>query len=189
VFKLIFKIFGGLIIVTLLLGLGTFAYLGSFYSVQKSTNVYDCAVVFGAAVWPGGTPSDALNDRVNTAVDIYNEERVSCLIFSGADSAYGKHEVDVMVDIAYSREVELEDIELDYDGNNTRQTIENLDNERSYVLVSNDFHLARINLLAKQRKLKDYSVEYSLYANGRYSKEAFFVVREIAAFWYYALGA
>ncbi len=183
----IIKIFGGVFFVAVLMSGATFLYIFSFYSEENSEQ-FDCAVVFGAAVWPGGTASDALSDRMQTAVTVYNKGQVSCLILSGADSAYGKHEVDVMLDIAYEGGVELEDLELDYDGINTKKTIENLTTGRSYLLISNDFHLARISLLAKQAGIEEFAVQRSQYQLGRYSNESFFIARELVAFWYYALG-
>lgn len=169
----------------MLAGLGTFAYIASFYG-HKSVDARDCAVVFGAAVFPGGNPSPALADRTHTAIDAYESGQVACLVFSGADSAYGKHEVDVMLDIAYERGIDLEDVQLDYEGLNTQKTIHNLDISYSYLLVSNDFHLARIQLLARERDKLEFDVQASTYLSGRYSREPFFVLREIVAFWYYA---
>jgi vancomycin permeability regulator SanA len=93
-----------------------------------------------------------------------------------------------MRDIAYEREVARADIELDYEGYNTRQTILNLDASRSYLLVSNDFHLARINLLATQRGDLEFGIQGSDYLQERYTREPFFILRELVAFWYYALG-
>ncbi|QSH39686.1 YdcF family protein [Candidatus Kaiserbacteria bacterium] len=172
------------VVAVFFLTVATFAYIFSFY-VAKDVEVHDCAVVFGAAVWPGGNPSHALSDRTYSAIEAYKENTVSCLVFSGANSAYGKHEVDVMLEIATQEGVAVEDIELDYDGKNTKQTIQNLDHTRSYLLVSNDFHLARINLLARQTGLMNVDVLKSTYRFGRYSQETFFVFREAVAFWYY----
>lgn len=183
----IIKIFGSIIFIAALVSGATFLYIFSFYS-EETTKQFDCAVVFGAAVWPGGNPSDALSDRTQTAIDVYNNGQVSCIVLSGADSAYGKHEVDVMLDIAYAGGVDLEDLELDYKGINTRKTVENLPKDRSYLLISNDFHLARISLLAKQAGVEEFAVQRSQYQLGRYSDESFFIVRELVAFWYYALG-
>ena len=166
---------------------GTILYIFSFYERNTLTQRHACAVVFGAAVWPGGEPSHALADRVHAAIDLYQQELVSCLVFSGAPSAYDKHEVDVMLDVAYERAVTLEDVELDYDGDNTRATIQNLAKDRSYVLVSNDFHLARIDMLAHKAGLERFSVFSSPYRFGRYGKESQFVAREVAALWYYAV--
>jgi len=169
-----------------LLTSATLFYIFSFYS-QSTNEQFDCAVVFGAAVWPGGEPSHALSDRTHSAIDAYEHKQVSCLVFSGADSAYDKHEVDVMLDIASGRAVELEDVELDYTGINTKQTIEHLQKDRSYLLVSNDFHLARISLLARKAGIEKFAPKKSEYAFGRYAREPFFVMREVVAFWFYAL--
>lgn len=184
--KSFLKIIGVSAVIVLLLFVGTFAYITSFYGA-KNIGQYDCAVVFGAAVWPGGNPSHALADRTYEAIDVYKNGEVACLIFSGADSAYGKHEVEVMKDIAQEEQIPLSDMEFDYEGGNTKDTIDNLDKNRSYVFVSNDFHLARINLLARQAHLEDTAVRSSEYRLGRYTKESFFIFREIVAFWYYAL--
>jgi len=185
--RLFLKIIGVLVLTGLLGGAATFLYIVSFTS-QEGTKQFDCAVVFGAAVWPGGNPSHALADRTYAAIEAYENNQVHCLVFSGADSAYGKHEVDVMLDIVYEENVALEDIELDYEGVNTKRTIENLQKGRSYLLVSNDFHLARISLLARQIGLEDFAVHRSVYRLGRYSREPFFVMREVVAFWYYVFG-
>ncbi len=180
----IYKIIRVFVVAVFFVTVATFAYIFSFY-VPKDLAVYDCAVVFGAAVLPGGTPSDALSDRTYSAIRAYKENTVSCLVFSGANSVYGKHEVDVMLEIATQEDVAIEDIVLDYDGKNTKQTIQNLVPHRSYLLVSNDFHLARISLLARQAGLMNVDVLKSTYRFGRYSKEPFFVFREAVAFWYY----
>ena len=182
--RIVQVLLGG-VLVAAVISVGTFVYILSFYTATSSES-HDCAVVFGAAVWPGGEPSHALSDRINTAIDAYENEQVSCLVFSGADSAYGKHEVDVMLDVAYERGVQLEDLELDYEGTNTQKTVENLSTDRSYLLVSNDFHLARINLFAQRAEL-DFALEHSRYEHGRYRKEAFFLFREAVAFWYYMI--
>lgn len=180
------NILGASVLLIALFVLGTFAYLFSFYNLPKTLEPVDCIVVFGAAVWPGGKPSDALSDRMYEAVALYERGVSSCLLFSGADSVYGRHEVDVMLDIAYELNVDYADVELDYEGVNTKATINNLDTNRSYALVSSDFHLARIALLAKQRGLDEYHVVGSTYRLGRYSSEPFLITREIGALWYYA---
>lgn len=165
---------------------GTCAYIFSFYG-QENTDLFECGVVFGAAVWPGGNPSHALADRTYTALDVYKKGQIECLIFSGANSAYGKHEVDVMYDIAIEEGISKLDIELDYDGSNTKHTIENLDPSRSYLFISSDFHLARISLLARQAGLVNTGTVSSEYRLGRYTREQFFIFRELIAFWYYVV--
>lgn len=166
---------------------GTLAYIFSFYTNTTVTKNYDCAVVFGAAVLPGGLPSRALSDRTDAAIDLYERGKVHCLILSGAPSVYGKHEVDVMLGILAPYHIPVQDIHTDYKGFNTRATVQHLDKSKSYILVSNDFHLGRIDLLAREDGLPRYMMYKSPYLHGRYREEPFLLLRETVAFWYYAL--
>jgi len=171
-------------VVFLMVELGLLAHIFSFYN-RHDGGAYDCAVVFGASVLPHGKPSNALIDRVSSAVVLYKAHRVSCIVLSGAPSAYDAHEVDVMRDIALSGGVPLDDLYFDHKGFNTRQTILNLDKEKTYIMVSNDFHLARIALFARQAQLKDWGLYASAYKVGRYHSQIFLVFRETLALLYY----
>lgn len=141
----------------------------------------DCAVVFGAAVWADGRPSHALADRTVAAVELYKNDQVNCLIMSGAD-----REPSVMAKIAHNLGVDDTDITQDAVGLNTLATLKNIDKDRSYVLVSNDFHLGRIRMIAARLGL-DAEVHAAEYRYGRYTKEIYFTIREIAATMWYAI--
>ena len=159
-------------------------YVYSFNESHATTHK-ECAVVFGAAVLPGGKPSRALYDRSVSAAKLYKEEVVDCIILAGAQSAYGAHEVDVMRDIELQNGVNLSDINFDFDANNTLKTIEHLDKDGSYVFVSNDFHLARINMFAKYLGLEDYELQASTYTSGQKVDEIYWIGREVVAIVYY----
>ncbi len=162
----------------------------SYYPSVANAPV-DCIVVFGAAVWPGDfgpVASHALKDRTLGAVELYKKGLANCIVLSGAESVYGAHEVDIMTDILLENDIPLDIVELDREGVNTLATIENLDKNRSYIFVSNDFHLARINLLAKRTGLSenDFSLYPAKYITaGRYQREWYFTLREVVAIWYY----
>lgn len=160
------------------------AHVQSFYG-SEAVVPKDCVVVFGAAVAPGAKPTRALYDRTKSAAEIYKKGLVRCVILSGAPSVYGAHEVDVMREIMLDEGVKVNDLFFDFEGFNTQQTIENLDKKKSYILVSNDFHLARINLLAKRTGLKDFTLQASTYNKGRPQNELYWVVREMIAVIYY----
>lgn len=180
---------GVAVFVTGVFVVGTIAYIyATANNIVAPEQVHaDCAVVFGAAVYPGGVASGALYERTYTAVQLYKEGKVDCMVLSGADSAYNAHEVDVMRDIAIANEVPLEALEFDHDGESTRVTLAHLNSNRSYILVSNDFHLPRVNLLAQKAGIKEYILMPSEYLNGRYTRESLFVFREAVALWYYAV--
>ncbi len=174
------RVFGLLTLIAGIILLSGFYYVFSFIKSDLEKPVDGCGVVFGAAVWKGDVPSHALNDRIMTGVKLYKDKKINCLVFSGGDSTYGAHEADVMKKIALKKGVSETDITLDYNGKNTLQTLQALNKSKlNYVFISNDFHLARINLIAKKIGLKKFHLQRSKYLNGHYFKENYFFMREI----------
>ena len=171
-------------------GVGTWGII-ALQSHQTLQETKDCAVVFGAAVWKNNIPSHALYDRTTSAIKLLNQEQVSCLVFSGGPSRYGAHEVEVMQKLFEDKLVSKNqaqkppEIFLDYNGTNTLATIKNLPPNRSFVFVSNGFHLARIRLLAWRTGKKDSAFHRAEQYRGNYTREKFFVAREMLAWWYY----
>ena len=92
---------------------------------QPDIEQKSCAVVFGAAVWRDDIPSHALLDRTMSGINLFKDNKVECLIFSGGDSTYGSHEADVMKKVALQNNIPESAIFLDYFGNNTFATIQN----------------------------------------------------------------
>ena len=147
------------------------------------TNIDGCGVVFGAAVWRDNRPSSALDDRMQAAIDLYQEEKINCLILSGGESKYGEHEVDVMQSLTQRAGIPNRQITLDYNGHNTLSTISNLNNSmQPLVFISNDFHLARIGLIATKKGFKNFKLHAAPYQTGRYTKNDEYFLREIAGY-------
>jgi len=138
-----------------------------------------CAVVFGAAVWKNDQPSHALNDRTQAAIELYKQGQVTCLVFSGGASTYGAHEAVVMSKLAREAGIPESAITEDLDGNNTLATMLNLKPQSGYVLVSNDFHLARIGLMAQKLEFENAHLHAAPYLYGRYGKEFYYFGREV----------
>jgi len=185
----IFKIF----FVTLLVfsGLGVVMFLWGWFHILTFTHTKTgssayAALVFGAAVNPDNSASDAMKDRVLEGVRLYKRGQVKKIIVSGAPSVYGKHEADLMASLAESFGVKKEDIIIDKFGMNTCNSIKNLDKSKSYIMVSNGYHLARIDYLSRYFSVK-HKLQSSKYLYGVYAKRTFFVLREIIAYWYYLL--
>ncbi len=166
----------------------TIAYIVYFPNALSNKNLKkDCILVFGAAVKPDKSASSILKDRVQSALYLSEKEGVNCLVLSGAKSVYGVHEAEVMKGLLdkFGRKENL-NIIIDTKGLNTCASIRNLDKEKSYIFVSSDFHLARINLLAKKLGFKDYALHASKDSE-RYIKKPYFLFREALAFWYYLI--
>ncbi len=184
-FKRIFLFSFALFATFLAVFLLSLIYILSFYNSNSDTKA-DCVLVFGAALNADGSPSDILYDRVASAVRLYKENKASCLLMSGADTIYGKHEADAMKDLSVELGVPAQDVLEDKKGVNTCASIKNLKKDRTYILLSNDFHLARINSLAKRFKI-NYSLQSSDSLHGNYLKTPYFLTREVFALWYYNL--
>ena len=140
----------------------------------------ECAVVFGAAVWRDDIPSQALYDRTMSGIQLYKKHHVDCLIFSGGASKMGAHEVDVMKKMALEEGVPEAHLRLDYKGKDTKSTIRNLPQDvESFVMVSNDFHLARIEFLVKKMNFKNVFLHAATYYAGVYQRRPYYFFREI----------
>jgi SanA protein len=105
------------------------------------------ALVFGAGVKPNGKLSDALTDRVLTAVDLYKADKVRKLLMSGDNGSKTYDEVTAMKNFAIEKGVPEGDIVLDYAGFDTYDSCyrarEIFDLHSGIILVSQAFHLPR----------------------------------------------
>jgi uncharacterized SAM-binding protein YcdF (DUF218 family) len=148
-------------------------------------------VVFGAGVFPDGTLSDALADRVRTACDLYHKGYSKKLLFSGGPGPGEIHEVKAMLRYAVSLGVPENAVMLDRNGLNTFATVRNTQrmlgqiNARTVLAVSHFYHLPRIKMPYHREGLEVYTVP----AKERYTLTAmpYLMAREVAALWFYYL--
>lgn len=104
------------------------------------------AIVFGAGLWPDGTPSDILADRVDTAVALYQQGKVRKLLMSGDNRFINYNEPQAMLERALALGVPREDIVLDYAGRRTYDTCYRawaIFGVQDAILVTQDYHLDR----------------------------------------------
>jgi SanA protein len=137
--------------------LGTFALLllpawvGQHYrdriyeSVDETPNM-PVGIVFGAGYWPSGHLSDALADRMDTAIDLYEAGKVNKLLLTGDNRFVDYNEPAVMSQYAQDRGVPQNDLVLDYAGRRTYDSCYRagviFGVERA-VLITQQFHLPR----------------------------------------------
>jgi vancomycin permeability regulator SanA len=138
----------GVVAVALLGGLRLWAegrYRGRVYDRLEDVPPRPVAIVLGAGLWPGGTITPVLADRVATAADLYHAGAVQTLLFSGARHP-GHDEPGVMLDYAIQLGVPEEAVVLDPGGFRTydtcRRAREVFGVERA-VVVTQRFHAAR----------------------------------------------
>lgn len=143
------------------------------------------AIVFGARV-RADEPSNALYDRVLTAVELYRAGRVKKLLMSGDNPTAEYDEPTVMKKTAVQLGVPENDIVLDFAGRRTYDTCyragEIFEVKRA-ILVTQEFHLARALYLCNNLGVESIGIT----ANRRtYEAEGHWAFREffsVASAW------
>lgn len=145
--------------VTLLALVGAFAVLvvvtmnvavtraadGLAFDVPSEVPERPVAIVFGAGV-VDGHPTPALADRIDGAVELFREGRVSQLLMTGDNSSVAYDEVTVMRDVAIAAGVPASAITRDHAGFNTYDSCyraKAIFGVHAAVLVTQDYHLSR----------------------------------------------
>jgi len=104
------------------------------------------AIVLGAGLWPDGSPTPILADRVATAADLYHAGVVQKLLCSGDNRFVNYNEPQRMLEYAGRLGVPEDGIVLDYAG---RRTYDSCYRARAIfgveqaVVVTQRFHAAR----------------------------------------------
>lgn len=115
------------------------------YSTETSP-VRPVAIVFGAGLRRDGTPTLVLRDRVETAVELYKQGKVSKLLMSGDNRFEYYNEPEAMRQYARQLGIPDEDIVMDYAGRRTYDTCYRagaIFGIKQAVLVTQLFHLPR----------------------------------------------
>ena len=136
------------------------------------------AIVFGARVWPDGSPSNSLYDRVITGVELYRAGRVQKLLMSGDKTGENYDEPYAMKKLAMQMGIPEGDIVLDDDGKKTYETCrraKEIYSVEKAILVTQDYHLPRALYLCNSLGIDSIGIV----ANRRvYEGEWYYHVRE-----------
>jgi vancomycin permeability regulator SanA len=155
------------------------------------TRYADVAIVLGAKVYPDGTPSTSLADRLRTGIDLYQNGRVNYLLMTGATGVEGFNEALAMRDFAIEKGVPADRILVDDRGFNTRASARNcrpiLDANglSTALVVSHYYHLARCKLAFAEQRVSCTTVPARM--SMRLVKEPYYVLRECVAYLVYSV--
>ncbi|MBA2175642.1 YdcF family protein [Halobacillus locisalis] len=150
----------------------------------------DAAIVLGAAQW-NGQPSPVFEGRLKQGIELYNDDKVDYLVFTGGTSENAvSSEAEVGMNYAMANGVPREDILVENQSLVTRDNVINAkqvatdEGIDSYLLVSDQYHLKRAVELAKSQGMDVTGVptKYSAYETME-TKLPFFL-RE----WVYLMG-
>ena len=119
------------------------------------------AIVLGAGYLPSGRLSDALADRMDTAIALYQAGKVNKLLLTGDNRFADYNEPAAMAAYAEARGVPREDLVLDYAGRRTYDSCYRataIFGAEQAILVTQAFHLPRALYTCNQLGLETVGV-------------------------------
>ncbi|HEU0050842.1 MAG TPA: ElyC/SanA/YdcF family protein [Patescibacteria group bacterium] len=164
--------------------IGVILYVQSRYAgriVTESNAHAPYAIILGASVTTKGEASDALRDRVQTAVDLYKQGKVQKLLMSGDDGAFHVDEVGAMAKIALSEGVTSSDILVDGHGYRTYESCKRavqVFEIKEAIIVTQRFHLGRALYLCSVFGMNAKGVSAD---REPYQRIVYFVLRDLLA--------
>jgi vancomycin permeability regulator SanA len=123
------------------------------------------AIVFGAGLWRGGSPTPILIDRVTAAANLYFAGKVEKLLMSGDNRFVDYNEPEAMRQLALSLGVPDDAMVLDYAGRRTYDTCyraQAIFGVTEAILVTQAFHMPRAIYLCNRLGVDSVGVESDL---------------------------
>jgi SanA protein len=141
------------------------------------------AIVFGAGLYRDGSPTPILRDRIETAVQLYEDDKVEMVLMSGDNRYVDYDEPTAMKTYAMQLGLPEEAITLDFAGRRTYDTCYRA-NEifglEEAILVTQKFHMPRALYLCNRLGVES---EGAIAANRTYRRRwmAIWQARELGA--------
>lgn len=121
------------------------------YTQNPDPSAY-VAIVLGARVYPGGRLSPMLEDRIQTALELYQRGKVKRILVSGDHARPEYDEVNAMKDFLLAAGVPASDIFLDHAGFDTYDSLyraKHIFQVDTAIVVTQEFHLPRAVYIAR----------------------------------------
>ncbi len=155
---------------------------GRIYSTAElPSDDYDCILVLGCGLRADGQPSHMLQDRLDTAIQLYRSGSAPKLLMSGDHGSEDYDEVNAMKDYAVSQGIPSEDVFMDHAGFSTYESMyraKTIFGCRKVIVVTQQYHLYRALYNARAMGMEAYGVSSSLRS---YARQPYFDLREAAA--------
>ena len=116
----------------------------------------DCILVLGAGI-RNKKPSPMLEDRLKTAIKLYEKGYAPKILVSGDHENYNYDEVNVMKDYLKDNGIPSEDIFMDHAGLSTYDSIfraKSIFETKNIIIVTQKYHLYRALYIAKSLNIK-----------------------------------
>ena len=148
---------------------------------QASELDCDYVLVLGCGLKSDGSPSDMLHDRVSVGAQVFSFGAQGKLLLSGDRSGESYNEVSAMEALASELGVDTEDIERDYSGFSTYESVlraKELFGAEKILIITQKYHLYRALYIADSLGVEAYGTPADLRT---YRGQIYRDVREIAA--------
>lgn len=155
------------------------------YGFRDDGRAADCAIVLGTAAWHH-KPSPVLQERINHAIRLYREDRVSAIVLTGGfGEGAPRSESRVAYDYCLEQGIPAEDLLLEEVSHTTYENLveaEKLlqrENLRSALVVSDPWHLKRAVLIARRLGIDASQSGTTTSRYESFQSRANFVLREL----------
>lgn len=164
-------------------GMNAIVYFGGKAGIRLIQDVQpaQAALVLGAYVFPDGTPSTMVEDRLITAYDLYQAGKVKKILISGDHGQIEYDEVNAMRRYLEAKGVPTEDIFMDHAGFDTYDSMyraRDVFQVDSAIVVTQAFHLPRAVWLARRLGLEAEGVVADRW---EYAGAKYYATREVLA--------
>ena len=158
-------------------------WVATVFATPEYQEEFPVAVVLGAGVQVNGEPTTVLQNRLDTASEMYSDGALTTIVVSGDNREANYNEPEAMRQYLINQGVQDADIVLDYGGRRTADTcwrVKHVFNAEEVTLISQRFHLSRAALLCESMGL---DVGLASAENSFQSQTAYNIFREIPATW------
>ncbi|MEN6324917.1 MAG: ElyC/SanA/YdcF family protein [Syntrophomonas sp.] len=129
----------------------------------------DAILVLGAYVFPDGTLSNMLNDRLTTGCELYKSGKAPKILVSGDHGRRNYDEVNAMKSYLVGCGVPGQNVFMDHAGFSTYESIyraRDIFQVKKLIIVTQDYHLRRAVFIARELGLEAYGVVADLHDYG-----------------------
>ena len=164
----LFSLLAGLMVIwglSFYIGNATEAFI--YEEIEKIPSS-ETVIVLGASVFSDGKLSPILQDRVDTALELYNKNKVKQFLLSGDHKTDDYNEVDAMNNYLLKKNVPQSKIILDHAGYDTYDSMfrsKAVFNITEAIVVTQGFHLPRTIFIARNLDLdfRGYAAKSGVY--------------------------
>lgn len=153
----------GILVVTSILAIDRYVQSTASQYIVDSTSVSqaEAILVLGAYVFPDGTVSHMLNDRLTIGYELYSEGKAPKIIVSGDNGQKDYDEVNAMKDFLQNKGVPAADIFMDHAGFSTYESMyraRDIFKVEKIIIVTQEYHLKRAVFIARELGIEAYGV-------------------------------